>query len=492
MTPTGANLLLTVAVAVGKSPDTALSLGVTYDGVAMTSAAIVHSNNVHDGFVQMFYLKAPGRRAPTPSRSPSRAGRRHRWKVGRSASATWTKPLPSGISRRVSAAAPSPSIVVPSAQGDMVVDAMVTGCDGSMTSSQTIRWLDKVNCSTAGGNGAQSTAAGAASVTMAYTVPSDYWGMIGIDVVGATGPPPPPSFDFALTNEGNKSVAPGSAVTNAVTATLSSGSAQAVTFTVSGLPAGVTAGYNPTSCSPTCSTTLTLTAGASAVSGTSTITVTGTAGSVVHTTTFSLTVNAPDFSLSAAPATQTVAHGLPTSYTVTINPTNGFTAGVTLSVTGLPAGAVGTFAPNPATTTSTLSVTTDTTTPGGSYPLTITGVSGSLTHTTTATLVVTAPDFSLSATPASQTVAQGLGTSYNLTVNPTNGFTGGVTLSVTGLPAGAGGTFTPNPATSTSTLSVTTAATTPAGSYTLTITGVSGSLTHTTTVTLVIRRPTLR
>jgi hypothetical protein len=67
----------------------------------------------------------------------------------------------------------------------MVVDAMVTGCNGTITSSKTLRWLRQVNCLTAGGVGGQSTAAGAASVTMGYTVPTDWWGMIGADIVAA-------------------------------------------------------------------------------------------------------------------------------------------------------------------------------------------------------------------------------------------------------------------------------------------------------------------
>jgi hypothetical protein len=134
-------------------------------------------------------------------------------------------------------------------------------------------------------------------------------------------------------------------------------------------------------------------------------------------------------------------------------------------------------------------VTTSTITPVGGYTLTITGVSGSLTHTTTVTLVVVAPDFVLSASPASQTVTQGGGTNYSVTISPTGGFSGQINLSVSGLPTGANGSFTPNPATTSATLSVTTGTSTPAGTFTLTITGISGSLAHTTTVTLVVAPP---
>jgi len=137
-------------------------------------------------------------------------------------------------------------------------------------------------------------------------------------------------------------------------------------------------------------------------------------------------------------------------------------------------------------------VSTSPSTPTGTYTLTITGVSGSLTHTTTVTLVVNAPaDFTLSAAPASRTVTQGGSTSYAVTISPTGGFSDQVTLSVSGLPNGATGSFTPNPATASSTLSVTTGLVTLPGTYTLTITGVSGALTHTTTVELVVNLLTL-
>src|SRR5207247_1481199 len=98
----------------------------------------------------------------------------------------------------------------------------------------------------------------------------------------------------------------------------------------------------------------------------------------------------PEVTLSASPSSQTVAPGGSTSYTVTISPTGGFSGQVTLSVSGLPSGATGSFTPNPATASSTLSVTASTSTAPGAYTLTITGVNGSLTHTTTVTLTVAA------------------------------------------------------------------------------------------------------
>lgn len=199
----------------------------------------------------------------------------------------------------------------------------------------------------------------------------------------------------------------------------------------------------------------------------------------------------PDFTLSVSPTSQSVAQGQSTSYTVGVNRTGGFSGSVSLSVSGLPTGASGSFSPNPATgTSSTLTVTTSPTTPTGSFALTVTGVSGSLTRTASGTLVVTPPaqpDFSLSVSPTSRTVAAGTSTTYTVTITRTGGFAGAVTLSLTGLPAGAAASFSPNPASGTaSTLTVTTSASTPAGTFGLTISGVSGSLTRTAPATLVV------
>jgi hypothetical protein len=98
------------------------------------------------------------------------------------------------------------------------------------------------------------------------------------------------------------------------------------------------------------------------------------------------------------------------------------------------------------------------------------------------------PDFSLSASPSTQSVIRGAATSYTVAVTPMNGFTDPVTLSVAGLPTGATASFSSNPTPTTSTLTIYTTATTKTGTFALSITGTAGTLTHTTTVTLQIRR----
>src|SRR5438132_13357356 len=196
-------------------------------------------------------------------------------------------------------------------------------------------------------------------------------------------------------------------------------------------------------------------------------------------------VSAPDSSMSVTPTSQTVVAGNATSYTVTITPIGGFSGQVALNVDGLPAGATGTFNPNPAAGSSSLDVTTATTTPTGTYPLTLTGTSGSLSHSTTVTLVVSA-DFSLSASPTSRTISHGQSTSYTIAIKALNGFTGPVSFSVSGFPSGSTTGFSPNPATTSSVLTVNTGGGTPSGTYTLTISGTGGGKTHTITVRLVV------
>ena len=252
----------------------------------------------------------------------------------------------------------------------------------------------------------------------------------------------------------------------------------------------------PASVTGSGSSTMTVSTSGSTPTGTYTLTITATGGGLTHTTTVSLTVNPPpDFTLSATPASGTVIPGGSTAYTATVTALNGFNSAVTFSASGLPAGASAGF--NPASVTgsgsSTMTVSTSGSTPTGTYTLTITATGGGLTHTTTVSLTVNPPpDFTVSASPPSQTVAQGVSTSYTVTVGALNGFNSVVTFSTSGLPDGASASFNPASVTGSgsSTLTVKTShtatASTPPGTYTVTITGVSGSLTHNTTVQLIV------
>jgi hypothetical protein len=95
--------------------------------------------------------------------------------------------------------------------------------------------------------------------------------------------------------------------------------------------------------------------------------------------------------------------------------------------------------------------------------------------------------FTLTANPTTVSIAPGgaAGTS-TITVVPSGGFTGSVSLAATGQPTGVTAGFVPNPTTNTSTLSLTASGSVAAGTYPITITGTSGSLTATTTVTLTV------
>ncbi|HJZ63228.1 MAG TPA: FG-GAP-like repeat-containing protein [Candidatus Acidoferrum sp.] len=194
----------------------------------------------------------------------------------------------------------------------------------------------------------------------------------------------------------------------------------------------------------------------------------------------------PDFSGFASPKSQTVVAGLHTSYSIEVDPLLGWFTDVNLTISGLPAGVTATFAPAKVpfgSGTSLLSLTTSPLTTPGTYTLTVSGTAGTLTHTTTITLVVNpaTADFGGDITPASQLIAGGQQANYAIQVLPYNGFTGDVSLSVSGTPPGSIVNFNPPIVPGGSGSSVLTVIVPPSvrsGAYTLTITGTSGSISH--------------
>jgi hypothetical protein len=98
-------------------------------------------------------------------------------------------------------------------------------------------------------------------------------------------------FDFSVSVfPSSGSTTQGGSVTTTTTATLTSGSSQSVSFSCSNLPSGTSCSFNPTSCNPTCSSTLTISTASTTPTGTYSITVIGTGGGLTRTTTYSLTV----------------------------------------------------------------------------------------------------------------------------------------------------------------------------------------------------------
>jgi len=103
-----------------------------------------------------------------------------------------------------------------------------------------------------------------------------------------------PGNNFSITaSPAAGSVNPGGSVTSTVSTAVTSGTAETITLSAAGLPAGATASFNPSSVTAGGSSTVTITTAAATPSGTYPVTITGTAPSATRSTTYSLTVNGP-------------------------------------------------------------------------------------------------------------------------------------------------------------------------------------------------------
>lgn len=233
---------------------------------------------------------------------------------------------------------------------------------------------------------------------------------------------------------------------------------------------------------------------ASAGTFTATLTVTDNANlSDPNPPTRTITVNpAPDFSISASPSSQSTPPAGSASYTVSVGALNGFTDTVNFSVSGVPAGTSASFVPTSVTGSgsSTLTVTTSASTAPGSYALSIMGTTPTLNHSINVTLIVnSAGDFALSASPTSLQVVRGGTGSDTVTIAATQGFTGTVSLRVSGVPGRVSVSWNPATVSGSGSAVLTIRANKPArsGTYTLTITGTSGNLVHSIPLTLVVQ-----
>jgi len=201
----------------------------------------------------------------------------------------------------------------------------------------------------------------------------------------------------------------------------------------------------------------------------------------------------PDFKGVVAPLNSTLVPGGSVSFTVNLTPLYGFTGDVTLGVTNLPPGITPSYSPvtvHGGNGSSTITLTASSSVALGQYNVTLSGNSGTLTHSSTIAVTVDSSvgDFGGTIAPDVQNIAEGGTALFPITIVPTGGFNGSVLLSVSGLPAGVTASFSENPVTGgsgSSTLTVVTSNATPEPQvYSPTITAVSGLLSHSRSVYL--------
>ena len=199
----------------------------------------------------------------------------------------------------------------------------------------------------------------------------------------------------------------------------------------------------------------------------------------------------PSIVISATPSTKTVAQGQTVTYQISVTASD-YSGTVQLSLSGLPSGAMYSF--NPAQGTppfnSILTIATSSSTPTGTYTITIKGTGTDVSNQTTVKLKVVKPAaFTLSLTPSTLSIKQGKSGTTTIKVNPVLGYNKKVTISVINAPSGVTVTFSTNPVTpggsTTATIHVSSSAT--PGTYPVIFSGVGeDGKQATTTLTLTI------
>ncbi|MDQ1689096.1 MAG: hypothetical protein QOK42_2071 [Frankiaceae bacterium] len=202
-----------------------------------------------------------------------------------------------------------------------------------------------------------------------------------------------------------------------------------------------------------------------------------------------------DFGVSVAPSSQSVQKGGPASYSVSLDLQNGFKDPVAMSATVQSGSGLTTaFAPStvPAKGTSTTLTVSTSAAAIGTWSVTVTGTSGTLTHSAVVAVTVNYPasqSYTISATPTTAQILPGDTAQYAVSITRTGGYSGAISLAVGGVPSGATGTFSPaSPIAGTSTtLQIATTSAAASGTIPLTITASAANQSNqTATVQLVI------
>jgi pseudomonalisin len=303
---------------------------------------------------------------------------------------------------------------------------------------------------------------------------------------------------FQATSSANSlSLTAGSNNSVSVNVTVSGGFNAAVTFSVTGLPGGVTAGFTPASLPPpgSGSSLIEFTATSAAKAGVYSATVTATSGATKKPMTLSVTVApAPTFTLASSASSISVAAGKSNTVTLTTIASSNFNAAVTISVTGLPAGMIAQLLPSsvlgaPGSGASAVTFSVASNVAPKAYSVAVAATGGGVTQKQT--LVVNVPGFSFTPSATSATVSSSVNGSLRLTTAALGGFNAAVALSASGLPKGVTATFSSAsvaaPGSGSSTLTLIKGSGAVSGGSHFTVTAMGGSFTQSASVGLTVK-----
>ena len=324
--------------------------------------------------------------------------------------------------------------------------------------------------------------------------------LVAIGALAACGkdnPASPPGTLAVAASRSSLSIIQGRSDTLTLTITRGGSFKGVVTLAASGAPTGATVTLgSPTLAAGETSTTATVTLVASVTPGTYPITVTASGTGVTNqTATLNLAVVAAevaDFRVVASRDTLKMVQGDSTNAYLRLTKTGGFAAAVSLSSGVLPAGVSVTFADTSLTGDSTrVTVRALASTTAGTYPITLTGTSGTTSRADTVSLVIAvAPDFGITVVPDTLTLVAGTNGQVRVRLSRRGGLADTVRLTLTGAPAGVTGTFGDSALTGDSTvLTIATTNATVAGTYGIGVRGTAGTRVRVDTLSLKVTPP---